>query len=117
MIIICIIVEGFMIIIFILFSVNIITEILGLDWNTWYGKPYIYPEQLHPTAWTGLFDLVKVYRLGFHENDRITKAYRVLLEASGTLFSSAMSMPSHMAGNKEIEGVCLCNISGQQRGK
>jgi len=25
----------------------------GLDWNTWHGKPYVYPEYYHPTAWLG----------------------------------------------------------------
>lgn len=25
----------------------------GLNWNTWRGSHYEYPEELHPTAWTG----------------------------------------------------------------
>lgn len=24
-----------------------------MDWNSWRGAPYVYPEALHPTAWTG----------------------------------------------------------------
>jgi len=25
----------------------------GLQWNSWRGAPYEYPEEMHPTAWTG----------------------------------------------------------------
>jgi arylsulfatase A-like enzyme len=24
-----------------------------MDWNSWRGAPYVYPEHLHPTAWVG----------------------------------------------------------------
>jgi arylsulfatase A-like enzyme len=28
-------------------------ESTGIGWNDWRGKPYVLPERLHPTSWTG----------------------------------------------------------------